>query len=102
MKVIFAQIADAANVSNGKFNLLGLFETIYVHRFPATHSQMALAVTLQPESLSDLDKKHPMKVRVVDANFKPIWDTKESIVFEWKLDSSFPREDIDCALAEQR
>ncbi|HEY7414631.1 MAG TPA: hypothetical protein VH593_05530 [Ktedonobacteraceae bacterium] len=45
VKVHFALIADTANFStDGKLNIIGLFNTVYVPSLPATHLQMRLIV----------------------------------------------------------
>jgi hypothetical protein len=48
MNIPLALLADAANVSSdGKLNILGTFDVIYVARFPAIHPQMQLVFTIE-------------------------------------------------------
>jgi hypothetical protein len=44
MDVLTAVICDSAADYNGKLCVLGTFDTIYAHRFPAVHPHCALAI----------------------------------------------------------
>jgi len=47
VEVIFAVLADSANVSReGKLNILGNFAEIYVSQFPARHPEMQLVLRM--------------------------------------------------------
>jgi hypothetical protein len=44
MEILTAVICDSAADYNGKLCVLGTFDTIYAHRFPAVHPHCALAL----------------------------------------------------------
>ncbi len=72
MELDFAFLADAADVSNGKLNVLGgAFDTINVPGFPAVHPALAVVVRLLL-SPNDLDRKHAMQILLLDADAKHI------------------------------
>jgi Family of unknown function (DUF6941) len=51
MHVKLALVADAANVSReGKLNILGAFDTIYVRELPTTHPFMQLVIRLEADA----------------------------------------------------
>ena len=48
MNVTLALLADSANVSQeGKLNLLGIFNVLYAHTFPAMHPQLQLVLNFE-------------------------------------------------------
>ena len=62
MNVALALLADAANTSSdGKLNILGVFNTIFSDRYPAVHPEMKLVVRLQ---LHPAELEHPKEVNV--------------------------------------
>ena len=66
MKVVFALVADAANVSQeGKLNILGSFANIYASTFPARHPEMQLVIRMEA-SPAEVDKKKQIEVTIVD------------------------------------
>ncbi|MBI3321714.1 MAG: hypothetical protein HYZ91_05550 [Candidatus Omnitrophica bacterium] len=72
MKLDFAFLADAANVSQGKFYVLGGgFDRILAPSVPATHSYMTLLMRFALEP-SELEKPHNLEVRLLDADGRKV------------------------------
>jgi len=68
MNVIFAVLADAANVSQeGKLNILGNFANINASKFPARHPQMQLVIRMEA-SPAEVRTKKNMEVTMMDAD----------------------------------
>lgn len=72
MKVTLAVLADYSNVTKeGKLNILGIFDTIFAQKFPATHHNMQLVMRLEaPRSEIGTDKN--VQVRLIDEDGKQI------------------------------
>ncbi|HTN42571.1 MAG TPA: hypothetical protein VMN77_02105 [Nitrospiria bacterium] len=50
MKVVFAVLADGANITrDGKLNILGVFDSIQAQQFPITHPQMQLVMRFEAD-----------------------------------------------------
>lgn len=65
MKVIFAVLADAANVSQeGKLNILGNFANINATTFPAQHPEMNLVLRLEA-SPAEVGTKKKLEVQLI-------------------------------------
>ena len=47
MQVEIFSISDAATSENGKLNILGAFDTIWVRQFPALYPHCAVAVRMR-------------------------------------------------------
>ena len=71
MKVPLAVLADAANVSGGKLNILGNFSIIYAEKFPARHPQMQLVVRMEA-SPAEVGAQKSMEVTMIDADGEKI------------------------------
>lgn len=70
MDVVFAVLADAANVSQeGKLNILGNFANITANTFPARHPAMQLVIRMEasPAEVGQ-DKKMEVVIMDEDAN----------------------------------
>ncbi len=66
MLVALAVLADHANVSReGKLNILGIFDTIFVREFPAVHPQALLIVRFEAD-ISEAETKKPVEIRLID------------------------------------
>lgn len=66
MDVVFAVLADSANVSQeGKLNILGSFATIYAQGFPARHPAMQLVIRMEASSV-EAGRPKKLEVLIVD------------------------------------
>ena len=73
MKVTFAVLADAANITReGKLNLLGIFDSIQVQQFPVTHPQMQLVMRFEAD-ISEAGKKKKVEVQLMDEDGKKLF-----------------------------
>jgi hypothetical protein len=66
---IFA-LCDAATSENGKLNILGAFDTIWVKQFPAVYPHCTLAIRLRFLGAEQGD--HKVSVRFIDADGKNV------------------------------
>ncbi len=66
MQIEMFTICDAATSDNGKINILGSFDTIWVRQFPAVYPHCAVAVKMR---FSSAEKgTHSLSVRFIDAD----------------------------------
>lgn len=66
MKATLAAIADAASLGAGdKLTVQGVFDTIFVSGFPATHPRMVLVLRLQLDH-RDSTREHRVSIRLED------------------------------------
>lgn len=66
MRLLIAALADYANIAQGdKLNLSGVFDTIWVKKFPSIHPTMVLALRFQLE-YEDGEKDHSLDVFIED------------------------------------
>lgn len=73
MKAAIAVIADCANVeSQGKLNIMGIFDVINSPQVPARHPEMHLVVQLIP-SPTELSVPIPLEVQLVDQDGRTIF-----------------------------
>lgn len=73
MKVTFAVLADAANITReGKLNILGIFDSIQVQQFPVTHPQMQLVMRFEGD-ISEAGKKKKVEVQLMDEDGKKLF-----------------------------
>ena len=70
MKIEAFLIADAATDSQGKLNVLGAFDTIYVSTLPAVHLACAIAIRLRlsPEE----EREHDLEISIKDSSNEDI------------------------------
>lgn len=70
MNIQVAVLCDAANETNGKLNLLGVFDAIYTQQLPAAHPQcsVALRMTFGP----DEEGEHKFRLSIMDEDGKLI------------------------------
>ena len=66
MQVEIFTVCDAATSENGKLNILGSFDTIWVRKFPAVYPHCAVAVKMRFPSLEQ--GAHAIAVRFIDAD----------------------------------
>lgn len=72
MEVQLAVIADCANIAAGdKLNILGVFDTIRVRRFPYRHPFFSLALRIRLE-YADGEDDHKLSAVLVDADGKTL------------------------------
>ena len=63
MEIVLATLADAANTSSdGKLNLMGLFDTLYAGAMPVTHPSMQLVLRIRAEP-AETDRQHELEIR---------------------------------------
>ena len=62
-------LCDAATEQQGKLNVLGAFDTIYVKQLPAIHPACTVALRIRFE-ISE-EGSHPVKILVIDEDAKP-------------------------------
>ena len=83
MEATLLLLADAANrTSNGKLNVLGIFNIINVKAFPAYHPQMYIIAGLSV-SPAEFDIGREIQIKICDSDAKTI--------FDWKSDFKVPR-----------
>jgi hypothetical protein len=70
MNVQTAVLCDAATDDNGKLNLLGAFDTIFVRELPATHPQCTVALRIT--FFGTDEGKHQLKLNFVDADGRSV------------------------------
>lgn len=72
MNVVFAVLADAANVSQeGKLNILGNFANINAKTFPVRHPQMQMVIRMEASPV-EVGQNKKMEVVIVDEDGKKI------------------------------
>ena len=59
-------ICDAATSENGKLNILGAFDTIWVRQFPTIYPHCTVAVKMRFQSMET--GEHSLSVRFMDAD----------------------------------
>jgi hypothetical protein len=83
MEILTAVICDSAADYNGKLCILGTFDTIYAHRFPAVHPHCALALRLVFRS-ADLGDHH-FRVAFIDPDGRNVLPKEGEPRFEVKI-----------------
>ncbi|MBF0121798.1 MAG: hypothetical protein HQL21_00135 [Candidatus Omnitrophica bacterium] len=73
MVVEIFSLCDAATSENGKLNLLGAFDTIWVKQFPAVYPHCTVAIRIRFSSLEA--GSHRLDVRFMDEDGKNILPT---------------------------
>jgi len=74
MKLNLFLAADYANITReGKLNVMGIFNNIYSHAFPARHASMHLVATLGAE-LGEPGQTRDFTVKLLDEDGKGIFD----------------------------
>ncbi len=74
MKLNLFLAADYANITReGKLNVMGIFNDIYAHSFPARHASMHLVAKLGAE-LGEYGQKRDFTVILFDADGRRIFD----------------------------
>jgi hypothetical protein len=76
MTIQVAVLCDAATDYNGKLNLLGTFDTIYIARTPAHHPQCSVAIRIAFERMEE--GMHQVAVHLMDEDGQPILQGTEA------------------------
>jgi hypothetical protein len=80
MQVKLAVLADYANVSSeGKLNILGIFDRVNVTDLPAAHPQMHLILRLQAHP-AERDRPHKVEIRLHDPDGQTVFELAGDIV----------------------
>lgn len=80
MQIKLAVLADYANVTTeGKLNILGIFDRIQVGRLPASHPQMQFIVRLEAHP-AERDRAHTLEIRLHDPDGATAFDLKGEVV----------------------
>lgn len=80
MLVKLAVLADYANVtSDGKLNILGIFDRMNVLNLPAVHPQMNLVLRLEAHP-AEHGRAHPVEIRLHDPDGQTIFEVAGEIV----------------------
>jgi hypothetical protein len=80
MQVKLALLADCANVTTeGKLNILGVFDRISVLELPAVHPQMHLILRLEAHP-AERDRVHPIEIRLHDPDGQTVVELKGEVV----------------------
>jgi hypothetical protein len=66
MQIEIFTICDAATSDNGKLNILGSFDTIWVRQFPTVYPHCAVAVKMRFTAIEN--GPHSLSVRFMDAD----------------------------------
>ena len=84
MKVTLALLADYANVSgDGKLNIMGIFDTIFVDRLPAMHPQMQLIMRLEANP-AEAGSKKKLEIKLMTADGRQVLSVAAEMGFELK------------------
>lgn len=87
MHVSFALFADAANLSQeGKLNILGVFDAVHVHQFPALHPRATIVVRLKGSAV-DVGT-HPMTLRWRNPKGTELWSSSADLAIQAPPDPS--------------
>ena len=70
MNVEALVLCDAATDSQGKLNILGAFDTLFVPNVPAVHPQCAVAARLRWERIEGED--HKLAIHIINQDGKPV------------------------------
>lgn len=72
MEIVLATVADAATISGGKLNIIGVFDTMQSASFPVVVQAFSLAFRLRAE-YTDSDREYPIEVVLEDADGGQLW-----------------------------
>lgn len=74
MKIKLALLADYANVTtDGKLNILGIFDRIHVAKLPAVHPQMQFVIRLEAHP-AEAGRSHKLEVRLHDPDGQTVFN----------------------------
>jgi len=84
MEILTAVICDSAADYGGKLCLLGTFDTIFAHRFPAVHPHCALALRIVFRTGAD-EGTHRFRVAFIDSDGHDVLPSEGEPRFEVKV-----------------
>jgi hypothetical protein len=70
MDIQIAVLCDAATDNNGKLNILGTFDTIYVTKLPESHPQCSIAIRMTFSKTEE--GPHKVRLNFVDEDGKSV------------------------------
>lgn len=70
MQIEIFALCDAATADHGKLNMLGAFDSIWVNKLPAVHSQCAIVLRVRFEKIER--GEHKVAVNFVDIDGKNV------------------------------
>jgi hypothetical protein len=70
MDIQVAVLCDAATDNAGKLNILGTFDTIFAHQFPAVHPQCSIALRFTFNKVEE--GQHKLRLNFVDEDGRPV------------------------------
>lgn len=74
MDIIFAVVADYANVSReGKLNVMGIFDRIFARQLPSRFPPMQLVIRLEAD-YAELGSEHSVRVQLSDPEGEAVFD----------------------------
>jgi len=80
MKIRLALLADYANVTtDGKLNILGIFDRIHVARLPAVHPQMQFVTRLEAHP-AEVNRKHAIEIKLHDPDGDTVFEIKGDVM----------------------
>lgn len=82
MNVRLALLADYANVTTeGKLNILGIFDRISVAKVPAVHPLMQFVLRLEARP-AEVDRKHSLEIRLHGPDGGTVFDIKGEMMLQ--------------------
>lgn len=88
MTIQVAVLCDAATDYNGKLNVLGTFDTLYVPDMPAHHPQCSVATRIAFDRIEE--GSHQLTIRFIDEDGQPIMeDMNVPVNVEFPPDATF-------------
>lgn len=82
MKITLATLADAANISQeGKLNVTGIFQNIYMESTPALFAKMVLAFMCDADA-EDLGREVALSITMIDPDANVLVDATQHITFD--------------------
>lgn len=80
MLVKLAVLSDYANVtSDGKLNILGIFDRMNVLDLPAVHPQMHLVLRIEAHS-AETERRHDIEIRLHDPDGEAVFQVQGDVV----------------------
>lgn len=74
MRIPIAFVADEANVSTeGKLNVMGIFDRVAAVQFPVVHPRMVFAFRVEADA-ADGGQRFPVRVRLLDDRGETLFD----------------------------
>ncbi|HUH13754.1 MAG TPA: hypothetical protein VMK65_11615 [Longimicrobiales bacterium] len=82
MKIKLALLADYANVTtDGKLNILGIFDRIHVAKLPAVHPQMQFVIRIEAHP-AEAGRNHRLEVRLHDPDGQTVFNIQGDMMVQ--------------------